>query len=788
VPSKVRNLTITAHNSTALLVEWSPPARKNGILQGYHIILSMMRKERYRVSTTVKDAEKYLAAHLMADTEFAITVQGFTTTGSGPPSCKIAKTNNIPNVTAPKNITAFPVSWHTIEVTWTPLDRKEEVTSYEVEYCSFINCSSMQVQGSSVVVKGLTQYTSYTVKVRGRNAQNAGPWISTDVKTLDLDECSGRHRCNENAFCINTAGSYECRCKSGLSGDGYWCEVAPTGSPDDDFCKEELFRNITWMRTPKGKTIERHCPYGFLGKAFRTCSAEDNASWQKPDLTKCLSKRFKKLQFEMESGTSDPVSLAKNLSEISKPVDNELMVSGDLYTAVDMLKKLDQRTSKNETVSKEEVDSFMKDVVNVANNLLGEKAIEAWQDSPTKSRSDEASKLLTSIENIALMAASVSNSRNISNVATSNVVLRFRSFGTENLPKRVAFSAVDDGPGSRIEMPVSELLRESNRTDLERINHIAFIYFKNIAHLLTTSSSSTNISGEEVKGNTIVNTTGVISLSTNPKIPGTFEEPVVITLQYDESQGGLQPSCVFWKISENGGLWSKEGCNVHFTNATHTICHCYHLTSFSVLMQYTPEPTPIVDTHELALSLITYIGISISLIALVLALMTFCSFAFLRSNRNFAHTNLVLSLILAELLFVVGIDKTQYETGCFVIAVFLHYLFLVAFCWMASEGVILYLMLVKVLPTSGEGPKKKHFFICSWGIPTIPVVTAIVVNREGYTTDRHCWLSVEDGFIWSFVSPVLLTCLVNLGFLGMTFKAMVARSTQQPSRNPPQMR
>lgn len=36
---------------------------------------------------------------------------------------------------------------------------------------------------------------------------------------------------------------------------------------------------------------------------------------------------------------------------------------------------------------------------------------------------------------------------------------------------------------------------------------------------------------------------------------------------------------------------------------------------------------------------------------------------FLRSNRNFAHINLVLSLILAELLFVVGIDKTQYEVS-----------------------------------------------------------------------------------------------------------------------------
>jgi len=62
----------------------------------------------------------------------------------------------------------------------------------------------------------------------------------------------------------------------------------------------------------------------------------------------------------MELGTSDPVSLAKKLSEISKPVDNELMVSGNFYAAVRILERLDQRTSKNETVSKEEVDSFMK--------------------------------------------------------------------------------------------------------------------------------------------------------------------------------------------------------------------------------------------------------------------------------------------------------------------------------------------------------------------------------------------------------------------------------------------
>ena len=59
----------------------------------------MMGKTRY-ASITVKDAEtEYLATPLMADTEYAITVISFTTTGSGPPSRKIAKTNKVPAVT-----------------------------------------------------------------------------------------------------------------------------------------------------------------------------------------------------------------------------------------------------------------------------------------------------------------------------------------------------------------------------------------------------------------------------------------------------------------------------------------------------------------------------------------------------------------------------------------------------------------------------------------------------------------------------------------------------------------
>ena len=48
----------------------------------------------------------------------------------------------------------------------------------------------------------------------------------------DVDECSeGSNRCSRNAACLNTEGSYECRCASGYTGSGTVCEgthMSPT--------------------------------------------------------------------------------------------------------------------------------------------------------------------------------------------------------------------------------------------------------------------------------------------------------------------------------------------------------------------------------------------------------------------------------------------------------------------------------------------------------------------------------------------------------------------------------
>jgi hypothetical protein len=97
--------------------------------------------------------------------------------------------------------------------------------------------------------------------------------------------------------------------------------------------------------------------------------------------------------------------------------------------------------------------------------------------------------------------------------------------------------------------------------------------------------------------------------------------------------------------------------------------------------------------------LIGYVGTSISLTCLLIIVFIFTTFKSLWSMRNYIHVNLSISLFVAQLLFVVGVDKTQNQIACQTIAVVLHYAFLVTFMWMLMEGVVLYVALVRVFVT-----------------------------------------------------------------------------------------
>ncbi|XP_015747940.1 PREDICTED: adhesion G protein-coupled receptor L3-like [Acropora digitifera] len=740
VPTRVQNLNVSAESESSLLVEWSPPAQINGRLLGYN--LTVIKQGNILRVIPVKYSVRYLLTNLTSNTRYKIQVFSYTAAGRSPSA-------HVQALTGITRAIEFPQSHsgNTLEVTWTTFNNLEEEETCDVEYCTGSQCRNFKGH-SSPVANNLSQYTTLLVKVQGRKV-SAGPWKVAVRVTPPV--CSG-----------------------------------------EELCKLEVLKDISWTPTFKGERITRPCPPGFGGrKATRNCSKE-KAVWDKPDLSKCVSERFNRhLEIVMKAETinsTTAVSLAEKLKKITDPASPVVQFSGNLFTAVEILTTLGNKTAKNPPMNEEESKQFMKSVVHVADNLLDGGLIDVWLESPQESRVTKATDLVVSIEKMALMTAAVSNSTKTISINTTNVVLKFRSVQRHALAEEaVSFSAGEKGLESGIYLPAS-VIQKRRGEKIFTLNYktchcsIYVILWKSLCFSSSTNNETHIVERGIPNAHASPN---LISLSTNDNESDKFTEPVKIIVQIFKNSS-LKPWCVFWK--GDAGVWSSEGCLVHSSNYTHTVCHCDHLTSFSVLMQFTEDSHAIKASDKEALSLITYVGISISLVALVIAFVTFCSLGFLNSNRNFAHINLALSLILAELLFVLGIDKTQNQTACFVIAVCLHYLFLVSFAWMATEGVILYLMLVKVFPTASKGPKRRLLFICSWGIPTVPVATAILVHKEGYTTETHCWLSIADGMIWSFVGPVLMVCLVNIFFLGRTFKVMADRTSNQPARNPPGFR
>ncbi|KAM6934220.1 epidermal growth factor-like protein 6 isoform 2-T2 [Xenentodon cancila] len=53
-------------------------------------------------------------------------------------------------------------------------------------------------------------------------------YVNGKYDCIDLDECTaGTHKCSHHALCLNSHGSYKCRCKPGFRGNGFECSAIP---------------------------------------------------------------------------------------------------------------------------------------------------------------------------------------------------------------------------------------------------------------------------------------------------------------------------------------------------------------------------------------------------------------------------------------------------------------------------------------------------------------------------------------------------------------------------------
>ncbi|XP_067425467.1 adhesion G protein-coupled receptor E3-like isoform X2 [Emydura macquarii macquarii] len=241
-----------------------------------------------------------------------------------------------------------------------------------------------------------------------------------------------------------------------------------------------------------------------------------------------------------------------------------------------------------------------------------------------------------------------------------------------------------------------------------------------------------------------------------------LSRPAKFTLYHSQDiQTKEESLCVYWKFVDGEGTWSRDGCTVLHVNSTHTTCSCDHLSSFALRM----APTAVTESYTL--TVITYVALTLSLLCLLFAILTFLLCRSIRNVSTSIHLQLCLCLFLADLLFLTAVTRTSSRVACAAIAGFLQYLFLACFTWMFLEGLHLFLTIrnPKVENYTSAGRfKKRYMYPFGYGFPALVVVISAVLNPEGYGSPQYCWLSQEKGFHWSFLGPVCVIILINAAF------------------------
>ncbi|XP_071383555.1 adhesion G-protein coupled receptor G7 [Centroberyx affinis] len=253
-------------------------------------------------------------------------------------------------------------------------------------------------------------------------------------------------------------------------------------------------------------------------------------------------------------------------------------------------------------------------------------------------------------------------------------------------------------------------------------------------------------------------------------------------------------ACVFWDYSL--GDWSTQGCTKDNASEGVLRCFCNHTTNFAALMSFR-------EHHEYAeaLNYISIIGLSFSIIGLIITIIHRIRESFQRKTQESWNSTIVLVSICISLLafiitFLSGVNNpnkasstqmeaTNTETNgipgsdvhtepdhgpCTAVAALLHFFLLAAFVWNAVFGTQLVLLIQK---TRLSLPPSCTFLSITigWGIPAVIVAITLGatyrVNRPlGYRREEFTRrTSLRKKFLISFSVAVLLGLSWILGYL-----------------------
>ncbi|EHH59285.1 hypothetical protein EGM_09357, partial [Macaca fascicularis] len=444
----------------------------------------------------------------------------------------------------------------------------------------------------------------------------------------DINECvpPSKVSCGKSSDCRNTEGSYDCVCNPGyelVSGAKTFKNESENMCQDVDECSSGLHQcdNSTVCFNTVGSYTCR-CRPGWEPKHGIPNNQKDTVckfpTWTPPPgvHSQTLSQFFNKVQ---DLGRDFKTSSAKvTIQNLIKLVDELMEAPGDIEALAPSVRHLIAT----------QLLSNLEDILRILAKTLPEGPFTYLSPSNTE---------------LTLM---------IQKQGDKNVTMG-QSNARMKLNWAVAAGAKDPGPA------VAGILSIQNMTTL-LANASLNLHSKKQAELEEIYES--NIRGVRLRRLSAVNS---VFLSHNNTKELNF--PILFAFSHLESSGGkegrdppakdVMPGprqeliCAFWKSDSNrGGHWATEGCRVLGSKNGSTTCQCSHLSSFAILMAH-------YDLEDWKLSLITRVGLALSLFCLLLCILTFLLVRPIQGSRTTIHLHLCICLFVGSTIFLAGIEN-----------------------------------------------------------------------------------------------------------------------------------
>nr|XP_025718872.1 LOW QUALITY PROTEIN: adhesion G protein-coupled receptor E2-like [Callorhinus ursinus] len=594
----------------------------------------------------------------------------------------------------------------------------------------------------------------------------------------DVDECQLKPRiCKSRGICTNTQGSYTCKCPPGLElspGDPNLCTDVNECTSGQNLCHNSTYcLNNIWGYQFRCRPGWKPVPGSPNGPKNTVCEDVDECSSGQPTCHKstiCINtvgsyKCHCRRGWEPKPGfqNKQPNTTCEEMSfpTWTPPPGIKSQRLSRFFERVQDLRRDFKPALAQDTI---------QDLIQEVDELL-----ETPGDLEALPRSEQhcvATNLLVGLEDVL---------RNLSQALPNGTLTFNESAGTD-------LSLVVQEQGHRnvtlslnqVKMLLNwDVVHESGDSGPSVVGLISTPGMGKLlaeARLVLESEKQAVLHGAHkgvLQGVSSVLVSDVISAFMSNWETQNLSSPITFIFSHHSMTPGPMQKvfCAFWDHTPDGyGHWSTTGCRMVATGDISTTCQCTHLSSFAVLLAHCD-----VQEEDPVLAVITYVGLGLSLLCLLLAALTFRLCKAIQNTSTSLHLQLSICLFLAHLLFLTAIDRTEIKVLCAIIAGALHYLYLASFTWMLLEGLHLFLTarnLMVVNYSSVSRFMKKLMFPVGYGVPAIIVAISAGSRPHLYGTPARCWIHPGKRFIWSFLGPVCAIFSANLAFVLMTLRIL----------------